>query len=126
MDDINVLTGRILDSAFRVHRSLGPGLVESVYESVLEKDLARGGLVVARQRSMSFDYDGLHFRNAFRPDLLVNGTVVVEVKSVQRIHPVHRQQLLTYLRVMDYRIGLLLNFGAPLMKDGIIRIVNRL
>ncbi|MCC7492356.1 MAG: GxxExxY protein [Fimbriimonadaceae bacterium] len=126
MADHNQISGTIVDAAYRLHTGLGPGLLESVYEAVLARDLARRGLDVERQKAVPIDYDGLHFDEGFRVDLLVEGLVVVELKSVEKLAPVHSKQLLTYLRLLDCRLGLLLNFGAPLMKDGIHRIVNNL
>jgi GxxExxY protein len=124
MRELNIVTGEIVDAAFKLHRGLGPGLLEAVYELVLAKDLERRGLEVLRQFSVPFEYDGLSFENAFRVDLLVDRRVVVEIKSVERTAPVHAKQVLTYLRLMDLPVGLLLNFGAPTMKDGISRIAN--
>lgn len=100
------------------------GLLESVYASVLARDLLRRGLGVKQQRPVSFEYDGLYFADILRLDLLVESQVIVEVKSVERLAAVHSKQLLTYLRLMDLRVGLLINFGAPTFKEGIRRIVN--
>ncbi|HET8770160.1 MAG TPA: GxxExxY protein [Gemmatimonadaceae bacterium] len=118
------ISGTIVDAAFRLHMDLGPGLLESVYASVLARDLERRGLVVERQRPVSFRYDDLFFEEALRLDLLVEKQVIVEVKSVERLIPVHSKQLLTYLRVMNLHVGLLINFGSPTFKEGIRRIVN--
>ena len=126
MNDLNRITGVIVDSAFRIHSTLGPGLMEHVYESILARDLARRGVGIERQRSISFDFEGLWFEDACRVDLIVERCVVVEIKSVATILPRHHKQVLTYLRLLDYRVGLLLNFGAPTMKDGIKRIVHRI
>jgi iron complex transport system substrate-binding protein len=123
LDDV---TGAIVDAAYKLHTKLGPGLLESVYEVILARDLARQGFAVERQRSVSFDYDGLKFEDAFRVDLLVAGCVVVEIKSVERTALVHPKQLLTYLRLLDLPVGLLINFGAPTLKEGLQRVVNRL
>ena len=124
--DLNSVTGAVVDAAFRIHSELGPGLLESVYETILARDLARRGLHVERQKPISFDFEGLYFENAFRVDLLVEGRVVVEVKSATRFAEAHTKQLLTYLRLIDCPVGLLLNFGAPLLKHGIKRIANDL
>lgn len=118
------LTGEIVDAALKLHRALGPGLLESVYESLLAKELERRGLRAARQAPVSFEYDGLSFRDAFRIDLLVESRVIVELKSVERLAPLHSKQLLTYLRIMDLPVGLLINFGAATLKEGLHRIVN--
>jgi iron complex transport system substrate-binding protein len=123
LDDI---TGVIVDASYRLYRGLGPGLLESVYEAILARDLARRGLVVERQRSLSFEYDGLQFANAFRVDLLVNRRVAVEIKSAEQSNPIYSKQVLTYLRLLKLEVGLLINFGAPTFKDGVRRIVNGL
>jgi iron complex transport system substrate-binding protein len=122
LDDV---TGAIVDAAYHLHIGLGPGLLESVYEVVLARDLARRGFQVVRQHPVSFDYEGLHFSEGFRLDLLVEGRVAVEIKSVERAAPVHGKQLLTYLRLLNLPVGLLINFGAPTLKEGLRRIVNR-
>ncbi len=95
------ITGNIVDAAYKLHRTLGPGLLESVYEMILARDFARRGIQVERQRSLTFTYDGLQFDNALRIDLLVQARVVVEIKSVEQVTPVHSKQLLTYLRLLD-------------------------
>jgi GxxExxY protein len=123
LDDI---TGLIVDAAVKLHKALGPGLLESVYEMVLTRDLQRCGLKVERQKPVSFQYDGLKFEDAFRIDLLVESKVVVEIKSVERPAPVHGKQVLTYLRLMNLPVGLLLNFGAPTLRQGLQRVVNGL
>ena len=123
LDDI---TDIILDCAIRIHRDLGPGLFESVYETALERALTRRGLHVVRQHPISFEYEGVVFEDAFRADLFVEGQVIVEIKSIERLAPVHAKQVLTYLRLAGVRIGLLLNFGEGTLKDGLRRIVNQL
>ncbi len=123
---LDEITGEIVDAAYRLHKGLGPGLVESVYETVLARDLERRGLRAARQEPVSFDYDGLHFDNCLRVDLLVESRIVVEIKSVDHALPIHRKQLLTYLRVMRLPVGLLINFGKPTLREGLQRIVNHL
>ncbi|HEY1615599.1 MAG TPA: GxxExxY protein [Rhizomicrobium sp.] len=120
------ITGGIVDAALNLHKNLGPGLLESIYETIMARDLERRGLRVARQESVSFEYDGLEFHNYLRVDLLVESTIVVEVKSVERLLPVHPKQPLTYLRLMKLPIGLLINFGAPTLKEGLKRVVNHL
>ena len=121
LDDI---TGSIVDASVQIHRNPGPRLLESLYEALLALELRRRGLHVDRQRLIQVSYDGIDVEDAFRADLLVEESVIVEVKSVERLAPVHGRQLLTYLRLTDLRVGLLLNFGAERMKDGIRRIVN--
>jgi iron complex transport system substrate-binding protein len=123
LDDV---TGEIVDACVKLHAGLGPGLLESVYEVVLARDLRRRGLRVERQRPISFEYDGLHFEDLLRLDLLVETRVIMEIKSVETLLPVHPKQLLTYLRLMDLPVGLLANFGAPTMKGGLSRVVNKL
>ena len=124
--ELAAVTGHVVDAALGVHRGLGPGLLESVYELVLARELARRGLSVRRQQPISFEYDGLVFDSAFRIDLLVNDCVAIELKSVERLAAVHAKQLLTYLRLADLRVGLLMNFGQSRLKDGLQRIVNEL
>ncbi len=121
LDDV---TGEIVDAAYKLHTGLGPGLLESVYETVLARDLQRLGLQVERQKSVAFDYDDLHFDDGLRVDLLVESRVVVEIKSVEKLLPVHPKQVLTYLRLLNLSVGLLINFGAPTLKEGLKRIVN--
>jgi iron complex transport system substrate-binding protein len=123
LDDI---TGEIIDASIKLHRDLGPGLLESVYETILSQLLLKRGLVVERQKPICFEYDGIRFDDGFRVDLLVEGRVVVELKSVEKIAPVHGKQLLTYLRLMNLPVGLLINFGATTLKEGLHRIVNNL
>ena len=124
MRDINRITGEIVNAAYQVHSRLGPGLIEKVYESVLERALLRRGLRVERQKQISFEFDGMRFEGAFCVDLLVEESVVVELKSVEKLAPVHHKQVLTYLRVLDLPIGLLINFGSGLLRDGVHRIAN--
>ena len=124
--ELDDLTGDIVDACFKLHVALGPGLLESIYETVLVRDLDRRGLSVERQKSVSFEYDGLQFSDALRIDILVEARVVVELKSVERLLPVHPKQVLTYLRLLNLPVGLLVNFGAPTMKEGLHRIVNKL
>lgn len=124
VDELNETTGAVVGAALRIHRTLGPGLLESVYEKILARDLIRQGYRVERQKAVSFEFEGMSFQNAGRVDLVIERAVVVEVKSVARLPTAYEKQLLTYLRLLDCRVGLLLNFGAPLMKDGITRIIN--
>ena len=123
LDDIS---GAVVDASIRIHRDLGPGLLESVYEIVLARCLERRGLRVVRQLPMSFSYDGMDFEQGFRIDLLVEEQVIVELKSIERFAPVHGKQILTYLRLTNLHLGLLLNFGADTMKEGLKRVVNTL
>jgi iron complex transport system substrate-binding protein len=123
---LDSVTGAIVDAAYKLHVGLGPGLLESVYETILARDLQHRGLRVERQRLISFDYDGLHFNDAFRVDLIVESLAVVEIKSVERLPPVHSKQVLTYLRLLNLEVGFLINFGAPTLREGLHRIVNGL
>jgi iron complex transport system substrate-binding protein len=123
LDDI---TGAIIDEAIKIHKELGPGLLESVYEVVLARALERRGLRVARQKSIRFEYDGMVFEDGYRVDLLIEEIVVVELKSIERIAPVHGKILLTYLRLLNLPVGLLINFGEATLKEGLHRVVNKL
>lgn len=123
LDDV---TGAIVDAAIKIHKALGPGLLESVYETVLARELERRGLTVERQMPVSFEYDGMMFDEGLRLDLLVDRRVIVELKSVEVLSPVHSKQLLTYLRLMNIGVGPLINFGAATLKEGLHRIVNGL
>ena len=116
----------ILDSAYRIHSKLGPGLFESVYEAALAHELTRRGLNVSRQFPIPVIYESIQIEAGFQADLLVEGKVIVELKSIEAIAPVHHKQLLTYLRLSNTRLGLLLNFNVPRLKEGIIRMVNQL
>ncbi len=123
---LNLLSGKIVDAAYRIHSALGPGLLESVYEAILARELALLGLHVERQKPVPLEWDGLRFDEGFRADLVINNCLVVELKSVESLSPVHSKQLLTYLRLLNYRLGLLINFGAPLIKDGLKRVANNM
>jgi iron complex transport system substrate-binding protein len=122
--EIDEITGQVVDAAYKLHTGLGPGLLESVYELLLASELERRGLRVERQKPVSFEFDGLQFDDAFRVDLLIEGRVVVELKSVEILAPVHMKQVLTYLRLLNLPVGLLINFGAATMKEGLHRVVN--
>src|SRR5947209_4080433 len=122
----NAIAKEIVDAAFRIHTTLGPGLLESVYDVVLAYELDRRGLHTARQQTIPVVYENLRIDAGFRADMIVEDKVIVEVKSVELLAPVHKKQLLTYLRLADKRLGLLINFQVALIKDGITRIVNGL
>jgi GxxExxY protein len=122
----NEITRQIVDAAYRIHTAVGPGLLETVYEVALAHELKKRGLRVRRQVPIPIEYDGLKFDEGFRADLLVEECVIVELKSVERNHPVHPKQLRTHLVLAKLQLGLVLNFGLELMKDGITRIVNGL
>jgi GxxExxY protein len=122
----NEISGAVVDAAYKVHTSLGPGLLESVYETVMDHELRRRKLRVRRQVMIPVVYEGVVLEEGFRADLIVEDKVIVELKSVEAVHPVHKKQLLTYLRLADKRVGLLINFNVSLIKDGISRVVNGL
>jgi GxxExxY protein len=122
----NEIVTTILDAAFEIHRNLGPGLFESVYETILAHSIEKRGLAVERQKPIPFTYDGLAFDEGFRADIIVEDTIILELKSVESVSAVHKKQLLTYLRLADKRLGLLINFGAAFLKNGIYRIANNL
>ena len=118
------LSKRIIGAAIEVHRTLGPGLLESAYEECLCQELELQGIVFRRQMMIDIDYKGKVVRNAFRLDLLVEELVIVDVKSIERFHPIHEAQILTYLRLTNKWLGLVLNFNVPVLKDGIMRRVH--
>ena len=122
----NEIAKIVVDSALKVHRALGPGLLESVYEIVLAHELRSRGLKVERQVSIPIRYENLRFDEGFRADLVVEEKVIVEIKSLEVTKPIHKKQTLTYLRLADLRLGLLINFGTELIRNGITRLVNQL
>ncbi len=124
MTDVDRISGDVLDLAIRLHRDLGPGLLETVYETVLASQLSRIGYRVERQKPVDIEYDGLRFEGAFRIDILVEGTLLIEVKSADKLHAAHAKQLLTYLRLTGQPVGLLINFGGATLKEGFRRLVN--
>jgi GxxExxY protein len=122
----NEISKIIVNSSFQIHKEIGPGLFESVYEECLYFDLVQLGLLVNRQKELPVVYKAVKMEIGFRCDLVVENKVIVEIKSQEAIAPVHQKQLLTYLRLADLRLGLLVNFNEALIKDGIQRIVNNL
>jgi GxxExxY protein len=120
----NEIAKQILDAAFVVHTKLGPGLLESVYEVVLALELKKRALTAERQKPMPIMYENIRFDEAFRSDLVVNGKVIAELKSVEVLLPLHTKQLLTQLRLSGLNLGLLINFGEAHLKDGIKRVIN--
>jgi GxxExxY protein len=124
MRDIDEVTGHVLDVALRLHRDLGPGLLESVYVGLLALRLQSAGYDVVTQQIIAAEFEGHRIQAAFRADLLVDGRLLLEVKSVERLLPIHSRQLLTYLRLMKQPVGLLLNFGGETLKEGVRRVVN--
>jgi GxxExxY protein len=124
--ELNLLSGQVIDAAYFIHSRLGPGLLESVYEVLLAKELEKRGLKVARQVPVPIEFDGVRFDEGFRADIILEDRLVIEVKSVENFAAVHGKQVLTYLKLLNFRLGLLLNFGAPIIKAGIKRIANDL
>ena len=124
MSPIDHISGAVVDECIRIHRELGPGLLEGAYEAVLAAALARRGLRVDRQMPVDITYDGLNLPAAFRIDLLIENALILEIKSIERLSNLHAKQLLTYLRLTGLEVGLLLNFSGETMKDGIRRVVN--
>lgn len=116
----------IVDVAYQIHVELGPGLLESVYETVMAYELGKRGLQFVRQKAIPIIYQNIRLEEAFRADLIVENKVIVELKSVENISPVHKKQLLTYLRLTNKKLGLLINFNTELIKNGITRIANNL
>ena len=124
MRDLNDITAAIVDASFHIHRDLGPGLLEAVYEAVLARALTRRGLRIERQKAMRFEYDGMVFEGGFRVDPVVDDCVLVELKSVEQLARAHAKQLLTYLKLTKMPVGLRINFGGPTLREGVRRIVN--
>jgi GxxExxY protein len=122
----NEIARTLVDLCYRIHVKFGPGLLESVYEEVLCYELKKIGWDFERQKEIKVQHDGKELGIGFRADIIVKKHVIIEIKSVENIHPVHPKQLLTYLRLTDLRLGLLVNFNVPLMKEGIRRVVNGL
>lgn len=122
----NEIAREIVDAAYKIHTTLGPGLLESVYEAVMAEEILCRGLQTVRQQAIPVVYESVHLEVGFRADLIVEGKVIIEIKSVERIVPVHKKQLLTYLRLTNKQLGILINFDVELIKDGITRVVNHL
>jgi GxxExxY protein len=121
---LEVIASKTIDIAMRIHVDVGPGLLESVYETLLANRLEQTGFSIVRQLPVKAKIDGIDFPDAFRLDLLVEGRLLIEVKSVEKLAPIHSKQTLTYLRLMELPLGLLVNFGGIVLKDGLKRIVN--
>jgi iron complex transport system substrate-binding protein len=124
MHDVEELARRAIDCGFRIHKQLGPGLLESAYEVILAATLIKDGLTVERQKPLSLHFEDIIIADAFRADIIVDGKLIIEVKSVERMAPVHAKQLLTYLRLTGQPLGLLMNFGCETFRDGLKRVVN--
>ena len=126
MQEENRIAREVVDAALKLHRHFGPGIYESVYEPVLVYELKKRNLTTRQQTPVPLIYDGVNFDIGFKTDVVLNDLVILDLKSVEKLEPVHFKQLLTYLRLTDLRLGLLINFGEDLLKDGIHRIVNHL
>jgi GxxExxY protein len=124
MKTMDQIAADIVDSAFKIHRKLGPGLLESAYEACMEHELRKRGYVVERQKSQPVRYDDIEIEAGYRLDLLVNNSIIIELKAVEQTLPVHQAQLLTYLKLSGKTLGFLINFNVPLIKQGIRRIAN--
>ncbi len=124
MNAIDSIAAEIVDSAFKIHNELGPGLLESAYETCLEHELTKRGFMVERQKPQPIHYDGIVIDAGYRIDLLVNDLVIIELKAVAELAPIHQAQLTTYLKLSRKSLGLLINFNVPLIKNGIRRIAN--
>lgn len=122
--NINTITEVVISESINIHKNIGAGLLESVYEAILQRRLELCGLFVERQKPIAFQYKGLFFDEGFRIDLLVERKVVIELKSIEKITPVHQKQLLTYLKLLNLPVGLLINFGGATLKEGLQRVVN--
>ena len=124
MRPIDEISSDVIGASMAIHREIGPGLLESVYEAILARKLGRIGYEVEQQKPLGFAYDDMEFPAAFKVDLLVDRRLIVELKSIDRLQPVHSKQLLTYLRLMKLPVGLLINFGCDTLKEDIKRVVN--
>jgi GxxExxY protein len=124
MTDIEELARVSIDCGFHIHKELGPGLLESVYEILLAERLSRSGWLIERQKVLPIEFDGIKLEEGYRVDLLVDSRLIIEVKSVERLAPVHSKQLLTYIRLAQQPVGLLMNFGGGTFREGLRRIVN--
>jgi GxxExxY protein len=122
--DVEELAAIAIDCGIKLHKELGPGLLESVYEAIMAASLARRGVAVERQKPIPIEYDGMIFGEGFRADILVEGQLILEIKSIDSLAPVHGRQLLTYLRLTKQPLGLLMNFGAGTFREGLKRVVN--
>ncbi len=124
MADVEVLARKAIERGLLVHRELGPGLLESIYEAVMATGLGRQGFCVERQKLVPMRFEGITYPESFRLDLLIEGKLIIEIKSTERSLPVYSKQLLTYLRLTEQPVGLLMNFGYPTFREGLKRVVN--
>lgn len=125
MNSLDKIASEIVDAAFKIHTKLGPGLLESAYEACMAHELVKRGFTVERQKPQPVNYDGIEIETGYRLDLLVGDSVIVELKAVEQLAPIHQAQLMTYLRLSGKSLGFLINFNVPLIKQGIRRIANR-
>ena len=125
MNKIDQIASEIVDSAFKIHSKLGPGLLESAYEVCMAHELTKRGFAVERQKPQPVFYDGIEIETGYRLDLLVGASVIIELKAVEQLAPIHQAQLMTYLKLSDKSLGFLINFNVPLIKQGIRRIANQ-
>jgi GxxExxY protein len=125
MNAIDAIASEIVDAAFKVHKELGPGLLESAYEACLEHELRKRGMDVERQKPQPVHYDGIVIDVGYRIDLLVNNSIIIELKTVEQLAPIHQAQLMTYLKLSGKSLGFLINFNVSLIKNGIRRIANQ-
>ncbi|MEM9479247.1 MAG: GxxExxY protein [Verrucomicrobiota bacterium] len=123
-EELNRISGDVVDVAMRIHKDLGPGLLETVYSVILAKKLEHRGYSVQREVEIPIEYEGMKFIEGFRADLVIEKKLIVELKSVEKLAPVHAKQLLTYMKLTSHRLGLLINFGENLLKNGIKRVAN--
>ena len=126
LTDINKLSSKIIGAAIEVHKALGPGLLESAYEECICHEMSYGGLSLERQKPLPIRYKGIKLDCGYRLDVVVVNAIILELKSCDKIEPIHKAQLLTYLKLSGLNLGLILNFNVSVMKDGIVRIVNEL
>ena len=124
--DINQLSSKIIGAAIQVHKALGPGLLESAYEECISHELSSQGLSIERQKPLAINYKGIKLDCGYRLDIVVENTIILELKSCEKIEPIHKAQLLTYLKLSGLNLGLILNYNVPVMRDGIVRLVNEL
>ncbi len=122
--EIEELARRTIDCGFRIHKQLGPGMLENVYETIMAAALTKAGLKVERQRPIPIVFEGITIADACRADLVIEDALIVEIKSLERLAPVHAKQLLTYVRLMEQPLGLLMNFGSETFREGLKRVVN--
>ncbi len=123
-DELNEISGKIIESAIKVHKALGPGMLEGAYQVCLMHEVVKSGFRVESEIPMPIVYDGIKLSSGYRIDLLVEDSVIVELKATERLMPVHEAQLLSYLRMSDKRLGLLINFNVKLLRDGVRRVVK--